>query len=77
MSQKKRKNEPHFRHWRPQQQKVVDAEAAVRAEEKYAEYECTKCHCIFEGKDECIEHTKESKHYSFKLRGTRLVLNYV
>lgn len=43
---------------------------------KYREYECTKCYCIFEGKDECLQHVKDKKHYSFKLRGTELILNY-
>jgi len=37
------------------------------------QYECTKCYEVFNGKDECTEHTKE-KHYSFKLRGTDLIL---
>jgi uncharacterized C2H2 Zn-finger protein len=79
MSQKKRKDEPHFKHWRPQQN-IIDVkaiEAAARAEEKYAEYECTKCHCIFEGKDECDQHVKDQQHYSFKLKGTKLILGYV
>ena len=80
MSQKKRRNEPHFKHWRPGQKEIKDGtvmNALKATKEKYREYECTKCHCIFECKDECFEHAKESKHYSFKLRGTQLVLNYV
>jgi len=81
MSQKKRRNEPHYRRWRPNLKQIKNTteivDALAETKEKYTEYECTKCHCIFEGKAECEEHVKDVKHYQFKLRGTQLILNYV
>lgn len=38
------------------------------------QYECEKCYDVFNSMEECLKHIKEKEHYTFKLRGTNLVL---
>jgi len=41
---------------------------------KEKQLECTKCNEVFDSNYECSQHCRKEKHYSFKLRGTSLIL---
>lgn len=40
-------------------------------------YECKDCNAKFKTQKECAEHCNNEKHYSFRLKGTKLNLGFV
>ena len=39
------------------------------------QYQCTKCYEVLT-KEELLKHAKEEKHYSFKLRGSNMIVSF-
>jgi len=56
--------------------RIVKAIDTLREANVSVEFECTKCYERF-NTDECWEHCKDKKHYSFRLLGTHLIRSFV